>query len=306
MVDRPVTIKGWTPDNYGSKYRGPVTLRTALAESLNSVSAQLTQMVTPQAVAATARRLGIHSPLMETPSIALGTSEVTPLELTGAYVPFSNGGRGVIPYAIKRITTAKGKVLYERTGSGPGQVIDPTYVGMMNAMMAATVSEGTGRAAAVAGWPAAGKTGTTQDFRDAWFIGYTGALTAGVWFGNDDNKPTKHATGGSLPAKTWHRFMEAALAGQAVADLPGNYRYGDPRNAAYAGRRAYAAGGAAGGPPMAIGPGQVAAGPDMPQGGWMDQQPGGPVPPGTVGANGWPPQRTRGPITSFLQRLFGG
>ena len=282
MVDQPVSIAGWKPENYTRKYKGPVTLRTALADSLNSVSAQLTAIVTPKAVAATARRLGIVSPLMATPSIALGTSEVTPLELTAAYVPFSNGGRGIIPYAIKRIVTAKGKVLYERSGTGPGQVVDPTYVGMMNSMLSETVIDGTGTRARIKGWPVAGKTGTSQDFRDAWFIGYTGALTAGVWFGNDNNSPTKHATGGSLPAIAWQRFMSAALAGQAVADLPGNYHFGDPANARYAGRPLYPSDMAtaqAPGAPMVLGPGgsggAVAAGPDMPQGGWIDQPPNG-------------------------------
>ena len=308
MVDQPVSIAGWKPENYSRKYKGPVSLRTALALSLNSVSAQLTAMVTPQAVAATARRLGIVSPLMATPSIALGTSEVTPLELTAAYVPFSNGGRGVIPYAIRRIMTAGGEVLYERSGSGPGQVVDPTYVGMMNAMLAQTVAGGTGTKAQIKGWPVAGKTGTSQDFRDAWFIGYTGALTAGVWFGNDNNTPTKHATGGSLPAIAWQRFMSAALQGQAVADLPGNYHYGDPGNARYAGRPLYPSDietAQAPGAPMPIGRGgsaAVAAGPDMPQGGWIDQPQGGPVPPGTVGGQ----RRRQGPITSFLRTLFGG
>ncbi len=302
MVDQPVSIAGWKPENYSRKYRGQVTLRTALADSLNSVSAQLTEMVTPAAVAATARRLGIVSPLMETPSIALGTSEVTPLELTAAYVPFSNGGRGVIPYAIKRITTAKGKVLYERSGTGPGQVIDPLYVGMMNSMMSQTVAAGTGTKAQIAGWPVAGKTGTSQDFRDAWFVGYTGVLTAGVWFGNDDNKPTKHATGGSLPAVAWQRFMSAALQGLAVADLPGNYNFGDPHNMVYASQQSFPGNAVATGAPMALSPGAVAAGPAMPQGGWIDQGPGRPAPPGNVG-----PQRRRpGPITGFLQKLFGG
>jgi penicillin-binding protein 1A len=305
LVDRPVSINGWRPENYARDYRGPVTLRTALALSLNSVSAQLTQMVGPQAVADTARRLGINSPLMATPSIALGTSEVTPLELTAAYVPFSNGGRGILPYAIKRITTAKGEVLYERRGNGPGEVIDPTYVGMMNAMMSATVTSGTGKTAAIAGWPAAGKTGTSQDFRDAWFIGYTGALTAGVWFGNDDNKPTKHTTGGSLPAATWQRFMSEALAGQAVADLPGNYRYGNPANARLAGGQGFATTVAVGGADGQIAPGAVAAGPDMPEGGWIDQ-PGEPLPPGAVGEP-WPPQQQRrDPLGNFFRRLFGG
>ena len=233
---------------------------------------------------------------MATPSISLGTSEVTPLELTAAYVPFSNGGRGVIPFVIRRIVTARGKLIYQRTGSGLGQVIDPGHVGMMNSMLADTILSGTGRNAALDGWPAAGKTGTSQDFRDAWFIGYTGALTAGVWFGNDDNKPTKKATGGSLPAETWHAFMSAALDGLSVADLPGNYRYGTPANAAYGAGQAYPSGGA----PMVLAPGaddgRVASAPEAPR--------AGPVPPGNVGGgNGRAPDRT---LDGFFQRLFGG
>ena len=177
---------------------------------------------------------------------------------------------------------------------------------MMNAMMSETVIDGTGTNARLAGWPVAGKTGTSQDFRDAWFIGYTGALTAGVWFGNDNNKPTKHATGGSLPAIAWQRFMSAALKGQAVAALPGNYHFGDPANARYAGRPLYPSdmtAAEAQNAPMPLGPGAypgpVASGPDMPQGGWYNNQ--GPVPPGTVGQ-----RRRQGPIATFLQQLFGG
>src|SRR5205823_1388286 len=199
-IDQPVAIHGWRPENYSHKYLGPVTLQSALALSLNTVSVQLTAEVGPAAVAATARRLGITSPLTATPSIALGTSEVSLLELTGAFMPFANGGRGVIPHVIKRITTAGGRVLYDRNGSGPGQVVDPAYVGMMNAMLRETLASGTGRKAELAGWPAAGKTGTSQDFRDAWFVGYTAPLIAGAWFGNDNNKPTKKASGSTLPA----------------------------------------------------------------------------------------------------------
>jgi penicillin-binding protein 1A len=226
-VDQPISINGWKPQNSSKNYKGPVTLLTALSQSLNTVSAELTAEVGPQAVVATARRLGITSPLLPTPSIALGTSEVTPLEMTAAFVPFSNGGHGIIPHVIDRIMTSNGDILYERSGSGPGQVIDPMYVGMMNAMLRETINSGTGRKAAVPGWDAAGKTGTSQDFRDAWFIGYTRMLTAGVWFGNDDDKPTKKASGSNLPATAWNRFMTEALAGVQTAELPGTYRYGD-------------------------------------------------------------------------------
>jgi penicillin-binding protein 1A len=299
MVDKPVSINGWKPTDYERTYRGPVTLQTALADSLNTVAAQVTQIVTPQAVAATARRLGIVSPLMATPSIALGTSVVTPLELTAAYVPFSNGGRGIIPYAIKRIVTASGKVLYQRSGTGPGRVINPVYVGMMNSMLEQTVINGTGTRAQIPGWQVAGKTGTSQQYRDAWFVGYTGVLTTGVWFGNDNDTPTKRVTGGSLPAIAWHRFMSAALKGQAVADLPGNYQFGNPANARYAGRPIYPSdmtAAQAQSAPLVLGPGgsgALAAGPQIAQ--------GGPVPPGMVGQ-----RRREGPITSFLQKLFGG
>jgi len=223
-IDQPVSIRGWTPENYTRKYLGPVTLQSALAMSLNTISVQLTAEVGPSTVAATARRLGIASELLATPSIALGTSEVTLLEMTGAYATFANGGNGVIPHVIERIRTEKGRVLYERSGSGPGQVVHPAYVAMMNAMLSETMTTGTGKSAAIPGWQAAGKTGTSQDFRDAWFIGYTAPMVAGVWFGNDNNKPTKKATGSNIAAAAWHRFMAAELEGVPVAALPGDYR----------------------------------------------------------------------------------
>jgi penicillin-binding protein 1A len=301
-VDQPVSIAGWKPQDYSKTYHGPVTLLTALSLSLNSVAAQLAEDVGPQAVVATARRLGITSPLLATPSIALGTSEVSPLELTAAYVPFSNGGHGIIPHVIKRITTADGKVLYQRSGSGPGQVIDPRYVAMMNTMLQATVSSGTGTHAQVQNWEVAGKTGTSQDFRDAWFVGYTGALTAGVWFGNDDNKPTKHMSGSTLPTEAWKKFMTAALDGVPVAALPGNYQYQPPDAYALASQGAQVAA-AGGGRPMQLQPGANDPIGALSQQAYDDDPDANlPTPPAGIGAGGIAPGRHR----NILQLLFGG
>jgi len=276
-VDQPVSINGWKPENYSHEYHGPVTLQSALALSLNTVAAQLAAEVGPKTVAATARRLGILSPLTATPSIALGTSEVTLLEMTGAFATFANGGKGVIPHVIERIRTTDGHVLYQRTGSGPGAVVNPAYVGMMNSMLREVVDNGTGKRAAIPGWQVAGKTGTSQDFRDAWFVGYTADLVAGVWFGNDDSKPTKKASGGNLPAIAWQRFMAPALDGYPLAALPGNYRFRDPANFGAA-------------PVVTIGDDGEA----------LDAPP----PPATTGSIAVtpPPERRKG----FFRRLFGG
>ena len=221
--DAPVRIGKWTPENYHGKYHGPVTLGEALALSLNSVAAQLVMEAGPKAVTETAHRLGITSDLRRDASIALGTSEVSLLELTRAYVPFANGGYRVEPFLIRRVTSADGKILYERPPSKPVLVVRPRELGMMNAMLSDVVRSGTGKAAAIPRWPVAGKTGTTQNSRDALFVGYTANLIAGVWFGNDDGTPMKHVTGGTLPAETWSRFMAAAHKGVRVAALPGQY-----------------------------------------------------------------------------------
>jgi penicillin-binding protein 1A len=218
--DAPVKIGKWKPENYNGKYYGPVTLETALSKSLNSVAAQLIMETGAGNVVKTAHRMGIVSDLAANASLALGTSEVTVMELTSAYVPFANGGYAAKPYVIRRVTTLGGKVLYEHTGNGMKRVIDANVAGMMNAMMSKTLSEGTARAAAF-DHPAAGKTGTSQNSRDAWFVGYTANLTTGVWFGNDDGSPTDKVTGGSLPAKAWRAFMVEAHQGVPVAQLPG-------------------------------------------------------------------------------------
>jgi penicillin-binding protein 1A len=219
--DKPIEVKGWRPENYTHEYLGPVTLQTALAKSLNSVSVRLTMEVGPQAVVRTAHRLGIASKLEPNASIALGTSEVSMIELVSAYVPFANGGVAVAPHVIERVRTAQGKVIYKAYNPGLGRVIDERYAAMMNQMMQETLTSGTARSAALPGFPAAGKTGTSQDYRDAWFIGYTGHLVAGVWLGNDDNTSTKKLTGGALPAEIWNHFMVAAHQGLPMADLPG-------------------------------------------------------------------------------------
>ena len=221
--DAPIKIGNWTPDNYNGKYFGKVTLATALAKSLNSVAAQLAMEVGPEAVVEAAHRMGIESELQANTSIALGTSEVTPLELTAAYVPFANGGYRPDIHFVKRVTTTDGEVLYENTGGGNPRVVRSEIVGMMNSMMTGTVETGTAKKAAFA-WPAAGKTGTSQKSRDAWFIGYTANLTTGVWFGNDDGTPMKKVTGGALPAQAWHEFMVAAHEGVPVAALPGTWQ----------------------------------------------------------------------------------
>jgi penicillin-binding protein 1A len=219
--DKPIRIKGWQPENYGHEYYGPVTLTQALALSLNTVSVRLTTEFSPANVIHTAHRLGIASHLEPNASIALGTSEVSLLELTGAYASFANGGFADAPHVIERIAAGNGKLLYARDDRSLGRIIDARYVAMMNEMMQQTLLIGTARHATFTGWPAAGKTGTSQDFRDAWFIGYTAHLVTGVWLGNDDGQPTKHVTGGGMPVQIWSRFMRSAHQGVPVAALPG-------------------------------------------------------------------------------------
>jgi penicillin-binding protein 1A len=219
--DAPIAVKGWKPENYERQYLGEVTLTQALADSLNTVSVRLTLEFGPAAVIRTAYRLGIESILEPNASIALGTSEVSPIELAVAYAPFANGGFAVSAHVVERIRGAGGKTLYARAPQALGRVVDARYVGMMNAMLHETLVSGTARHADLPGWTAAGKTGTSQDFRDAWFIGYTSRLVTGIWLGNDDNTPTKKATGGGLPVEIWSRFMKVAHQGVAPSALPG-------------------------------------------------------------------------------------
>lgn len=219
FIDRPIRIGKWAPHNFENKYRGDVTAAEALADSLNSVAAQVLERAGIDNVINVAHRLGITSTLARDDSLALGTSGVTLIDLTTAYAAFASGGLAAWPHAIVEIRDPQGKVLYRRQGSGPARVIDPGIAGEMNEMLMGVVAHGTGRAARL-DRPTAGKTGTTQDSRDALFIGYTADLVCGVWFGNDDNSPMKRVTGGTLPARTWDAFMAAATRDMPVRPLP--------------------------------------------------------------------------------------
>jgi penicillin-binding protein 1A len=219
--DSPVNIRGWRPENYTREYYGTVTLTQALAMSLNTVVVRLNQELGPRNVVRTAQRLGIHSPLKANESLALGTSEVSPIEMAAAYSAFANGGTGIIPHAILEVKTTDGAVIYRRKPQTLGQVADPAVIGPMNRMLRETLLSGTGRKAELPGIPAAGKTGTTQEHRDAWFVGYSASLVAAIWVGNDDGEPMRKVSGSGLPAEIWADFMKGAHQGQKPSPLPG-------------------------------------------------------------------------------------
>ncbi len=223
----PITVEGWSPRNYDRKNPGFLTMSEALARSVNTVAVRVAERVGRDKVVRTARRLGITSDLKPTPSLALGAEEVTLVDLTAAYGAFASGGFGVWPFGIQEIRDRQGRVLYRRRGSGAGRVVSQNDVAAMNGMLSGVIAFGTGRAARL-DRPAAGKTGTSQMYRDAWFIGYTADMVAGVWMGNDDGAPMKKITGGGLPARTWARFMTAAHVGLPPRSLPGQAPGPDP------------------------------------------------------------------------------
>ena len=208
--DLPIDIRGWAPKNADGGFNGTVTLRQGLAHSLNTVAVRLQQDIGTKTVIEMARRLGVTSSLREDASLALGTSEVNPLEVAGAYAVIANGGARIRPRAIRRVLTERGRVISAETNVRSEPIIAPVHVAAMNDMLGATLQVGTGRRAQLSGHPSAGKTGTTQDFRDAWFIGYTAQLTGAVWIGNDDGAAMDRITGGSLPAEIWREVMAYA------------------------------------------------------------------------------------------------
>ncbi|MDX1975294.1 MAG: penicillin-binding protein 1A [Rickettsiales bacterium] len=223
VEDDPITIPipggKWTPKNYTGRYLGTMPLRQAVSESINTVAVRVSQETGIDNVIDVARRLGVTANLDPVPSLALGSTEVSLLEMTAAYAHLSANGAIVYPYGIIQIDTSQGDTLYRRQPPPSGYVLRPDVVGMMNEMLMGVINNGTGGAARI-GRPAAGKTGTTSDYKDAWFMGYTPDLTTGVWVGNDDNTPMKKVTGGTLPAPIWHDFMQAALADVPVRQIP--------------------------------------------------------------------------------------
>jgi len=237
VVDGPVCIGNWCPQNYGHSYSGSVTLTQAITRSINVVPVKLSiaigQKEQPKApnpakigrakIVEVARRFGLKAPLPDTPSLPIGSDEVTVLEHAVAYATFPNRGKAVTPHSVLEVRTGAGDLVWrwDRDGPKPKQAIPPNIAADMAGMMSHVVSEGTARRAALDGIPTAGKTGTTNAYRDAWFVGYTGNFTCAVWYGNDDYSPTNRMTGGSLPAQTWHDIMVAAHQGVEVREIPG-------------------------------------------------------------------------------------
>jgi penicillin-binding protein 1A len=238
VVDGPVCLGNWCPQNYGHSYSGSVTLTQAITRSINVVPVKLSIAIGLKEhpkneweaakagrakIVQVARRFGIKAPLPDTPSLPIGADEVTVLEHAVAYATFPNKGRSVAPHAVLEVRTGGGDLVwrYDRDGPKPLQAIPASVASDMAGMMSHVVSEGTARRAALDGIPTAGKTGTTNAYRDAWFVGYTGNFTCAVWYGNDDYSPTNRMTGGALPAQTWHDIMVVAHQGVEVKELPG-------------------------------------------------------------------------------------
>jgi penicillin-binding protein 1A len=224
--DRRISIGKWQPVNYNGEYHGPMTLSEALARSTNTVAAELGNETNPERVAALAKRFGIDSEMKPFPSIALGSQETSLWELVRAYGVFQSGGYRMEPYLIARVTDSRGQVYFEHPVSERERVYPEDLTAEMNAMMMRVVnaSFGTGGRARIPNWTVAGKTGTSQESRDAWFVGFTAAYVGGVWVGNDDDSPMKRVTGGGLPAELWADIMKVAHEGRKPEALFGANR----------------------------------------------------------------------------------
>src|SRR5262245_17791968 len=230
VVDSPVCIGNWCPKNYGGGFSGSMTMTEALKRSINVVAVKLSislgngnPKIGRAKIRETARKAGLRTPLPDTPSMPIGADEVTVLDHTGAYSIFPNLGKAMMPHAILEVRSGAGELIWrwDRDGKKPVQVLTPQVAMDMNMMMSKVVEEGTARRAILDGIRAAGKTGTTNAYRDAWFVGFTGNMICGVWFGNDDYTTMHQMTGGSLPAMTWHEIMAYAHQGIELKPIPG-------------------------------------------------------------------------------------
>jgi penicillin-binding protein 1A len=222
VVDEPIRIGNWSPRNYSGTFIGETTIGNAVAQSTNTVAAYVADQIGRDSVARAARRLGITSRIGLEPAMALGAVEVSPIDMATAYAAFANGGRRVEAYGISRIRTPQGRVIYQRAArdSAGGQAINNPPLYYMNQMLRGVIERGTAQSAAISGRDLAGKTGTTSDYKDAWFVGYTGGFVTAVWVGKDDNTAMRGVTGGAAPAAIWRGFMEAALPRLAVQPIP--------------------------------------------------------------------------------------
>ncbi len=218
MVDQPITINGWTPRNSTRTHQGSVTLREAFARSINTISAKIGADLGFGAIADMARRFGIGGTISTFPSMVLGTSEVRLIDMTRAFAAVSNRGNSVLPYGIRRVVTAEGRLLYQHNQSNERVLVAPWVAAQMTDLLQAAVLTGTGRAAQI-GRPVAGKTGTTSSNKDGWFIGFSSGLTTGVWMGRDDAKAISGLQGGTAPARAFHDFMVKAVAGRPVENF---------------------------------------------------------------------------------------
>ncbi len=214
-ADTEIQLGDWSPTNYEDEHLGDIALITALAKSINTVAVSVGEEVGRDHVIAVAHRLGVTSKIEPLRSLALGVNEVTLTELVSAYEPFANQGWAATPYGVVSIETADGDLVWRRDAPAPRRVLEARPRRLMNQMLARVVEEGTGRGAALPDRPSAGKTGTTDDFRDAWYVGYVPGFVAGVWVGNDDFTPMNRVTGGALPARIWRTFM-----GDVLSELP--------------------------------------------------------------------------------------
>jgi penicillin-binding protein 1A len=260
VTDSGVCIGNWCPNNYNRSYSGSMTLTTALAKSINTIPVHMSINIGRAAgethvaraakigrakIVDTARRMGLTTPLTDTVSLPIGAAEVTVLDMTAGYAVFANGGLEAKPYAATEIRNSAGDVIYRRASEKRDRVLAEQVVEDMNFMLSKVPEEGTGRRAALEGVKSAGKTGTTNAYRDAWYVGYTGNYVGGVWFGNDDHTSTNNMTGGSLPAMAWKDVMVFAHRGQEIRPIPGAPVDVKPVVVASAGRSAAGASGAA-------------------------------------------------------------